>query len=406
MRVLHLLDHSLPLHSGYTFRTQAIINGLKSLGYDSFQLTGCKQGTTAVPLESCDGLKFYRTSGAESWTARLPALGQLDMARRMRRRLREVITEWRPDILHAHSPCLNGLAALSMGLPVVYEVRAFWEDAAVDHGTSRQGSVRYRLTRALETYVLKRADAATTICQGLRADIVARGIEASKVTVVPNCVDIDAFPLLDGRDVDLAARLALDGRIVLGFIGSFYAYEGLDLLIAALPRLLAANSQVSLLLAGGGPEEARLKRLAQELGVMSHCRFVGRVPHGDVRRYYSLLDACVLPRRAMRLTELVTPLKPLEAMALGIPVLASNVGGHKELLRDGVTGILFEADDVRALADAALAWIARPERRAQVAEARRYVERERTWSRNIELYRSVYAQALSARRVTAPIDHA
>ncbi len=396
MRVLHVLDHSLPLHSGYTFRTRAIIDGERALGFETRHLTGCKQGEPEAPIETADGLEFYRTRGARSWAARLPVLGQLEMTRRMRRRIREVLAGWRPDVLHAHSPCLDGLAALSLGLPLVYEVRAFWEDAAVDHGTARENGLRYRLTRALETHVLRRADAVTTICEGLRADIIARGIAPEKVTVVPNCVHVRSFAPVERKDPELEAQLGLEGRIVLGFIGSFYAYEGLDLLLEALARLRTALPKVCLLLAGGGPEEQRLKALAERLGVSADCRFVGRVPHSAVGRYYSLLDACVLPRKSMRLTELVTPLKPLEAMAQGIAVLASDVGGHRELVRDGVTGVLFPAGSVDALAASVLAWLRRTDRPSVLANARRYVERERDWEVCVQIYRQVYAAAALA----------
>lgn len=393
LRVLHLLDHSLPLQSGYTFRTRSIIDGERALGFETRHLTGCKQGAPQASLESADGLDFYRTAGADSWTARAPVLGQFAITRKMRRRVREVLREWPPDVLHAHSPCLDGLAALSLGLPLVYEVRAFWEDAAVDHGTAREGNLRYRLTRALETRVLKRADAVTTICEGLRSDILGRGIAPARVTVVPNCVHVKSFQWIERRDSELEAQLDLRGRLVLGFIGSFYAYEGLDLLLAAMAQIRVVEPRACLLLAGGGYEEKNLRALAERHGIQNDCRFVGRVPHAAVSRYYSLLDACVFPRKSMRLTELVTPLKPLEAMAQGVPVLASDVGGHRELVRDGVTGELFPAGDADALVESVLAWARRPDRRSLVDAARRYVERERDWATVVERYRQVYADA-------------
>src|SRR5690606_51043 len=157
-------------------------------------------------------------------------------------------------------PCLNGLAALRAGaicnLPVVYEVRAFWEDAAVDHGTARERGARYRLGRALETHVLKRAQQVTCICEGLRQDIIARGIPPDRVTVIPNAVDIENFPLSTTRDEELGRSLGLGAGKVLGFIGSFYGYEGLDLMLAAMPRILARRPDTRLLLVGGGPQES------------------------------------------------------------------------------------------------------------------------------------------------------
>ncbi len=200
----------------------------------------------------------------------------------------------------------------------VYEVRAFWEDAAVDQGTAREGDLRYRLTRASESHVFRRADHVFAICEGLRREIVGRGIPDGRVSVVPNAVVAQDFAFRAPRDAALAARHGLQGAFVLGFIGSFYAYEGLDLLLRALPALAVRMPQVRVLLVGGGDEDARLRAQAQALGVADRVVFAGRVPHAEVQRYYDLVDVLALyPRHPMRLTETVTPLKPLEAMAQG-----------------------------------------------------------------------------------------
>jgi PEP-CTERM/exosortase A-associated glycosyltransferase len=254
---------------------------------------------------------------------------------------------------------LNAIPALRvgkrLGIPVVYEVRAFWEDAAVDHGTAAEGSLRYRLTRRLETHALRRASHVFTICEGLRCDIVGRGIAPEKITVIPNAVDIDSFEPGGAADHALMADLGLVGCTVLGYVGSFYAYEGLDLLLAALPGILRSRPDVRVLLVGGGPQDEALRAQARQLDVADKVVFTGRVPHAEVRRYYDLIDLLVYPRHSMRLTELVTPLKPLEAMAQGRLLIASDVGGHKELIRHGETGWLFKAGCDDALAQAAIA---------------------------------------------------
>ena len=197
MRVLHVLDHSIPLHSGYTFRTRSILREQRAMGWETFHVTGSKQNSGSALEETVDGLHFYRTPIADGLLGKLPVLNQKQVIDGLERRLAEIIPTVRPDVLHAHSPSLNAIAALragkKFGIPVVYEVRAFWEDAAVDHGTATENGLRYRLTRALESYALRRADAVTTICEGLRRDIVARGIPADKITVIPNAVDIDKF---------------------------------------------------------------------------------------------------------------------------------------------------------------------------------------------------------------------
>ena len=401
MRVLHVLDHSIPLHSGYTFRTRSILREQRALGWETFHVTGSKHDSGDLREETVDGLHYYRTAFSASPLAKLPVLNQMQVIDGLERRLAEIIPQIKPDVLHAHSPSLNAIAALragkKFGIPVVYEVRAFWEDAAVDHGTASEGGLRYRLTRALETHALKRADAVTTICEGLRRDIVARGIPADKITVIPNAVDIDKFAVGGVADQDLKAKLGLQGARLIGFIGSFYAYEGLDILLRAVPALNATRPDLRILLVGGGPEDARLRQLAKDLNIADKVVFTGRVPHEQVQMYYDLLDVLVYPRLSMRLTDLVTPLKPLEAMAQGRVLAASDVGGHLELIVDGKTGVLFKADDPQALADKVGALAdAQADWPALRAAGRQFVESERNWKASVGRYKSIYGRLTGA----------
>ena len=404
-RVLHVLDHSIPLHSGYTFRTLSLLTEQRRLGWTTFQLTSPKHGMglgitdDGAAEQEVEGWHFFRTPQAASET-RMPGLAEWRLMRALERRLEEVARKVRPHVIHAHSPVLNAMPALRvgrrLGIPVVYEVRAFWEDAAVDHGTTHEGSLRYRATRALETRALRRADHVFTICEGLRADIVARGIPSSRVTVIPNAVTIESFEPGGPPDEALKARLGLAGCSVVGFIGSFYAYEGLDLLIKALPRLLERQPAARLLLVGGGPQEQALKAQAASLGLQDKIVFTGRVPHAEVGRYYDLIDVLAYPRHSMRLTELVTPLKPLEAMAQGRLLVASDVGGHRELIRDGETGVLFPAGQSDALADALAGLMAAPSRWRAMREAgRRFVENERNWRASAAHYAAPYGALLA-----------
>jgi PEP-CTERM/exosortase A-associated glycosyltransferase len=398
MRILHILDHSLPLHSGYTFRTLAILSQQRKLGWDTIHLTSAKQGAHDEEQE-IDGWHFFRTQPLNRWWGKLPVLRQVAVIAGLARRVRQIAQTSRPHILHAHSPSLNAIAALhvgrALGIPVVYEIRAFWEDAAADHGTSRPGGLRYRLTRAIESHVLRRADAITTICEGLRADIVARGIPGAKVTVIPNAVDSSRFDAAP-PDGMLADSLGLTGHLVLGFIGSFYAYEGLTLLLRALPRMLAAVPSLRLLLVGGGPHEHQLRALVAELGLERQVKFAGRVPHQQIASYYGLIDILVYPRLPMRLTELVTPLKPLEGMAHGSLIVASDVGGHREMIEHGKTGILFEAGNADALADQVTGLIRQVQSWPLLRrQAKDYVTSERNWGASVARYRDIYQRLLA-----------
>lgn len=392
MRVLHILDHGLPLHSGYAFRTRAILKAQIARGWEVAAVTGPRHGASPEAEEAIDGLTFFRTDPVPSLP---PPFGEWREVGRFARRIRQVARAFNPDILHAHSPVLDAMAgqrvANRLKLPLVYEIRAFWEDAAVGNGDGREGSLKYNLTKALETRAVKRADAVAVICEGLRCDLIRRGIDPGKIFVSPNGVDLDLFGEPLPYDNALAAQLGLKGAETIGFIGSFYDYEGLDVLIAAMPQLIAWRPDMHLVLVGGGPCEAALRAQAEASLVADRIHFVGRVPHHDVERYYSVVDVLVYPRKRMRLTDLVTPLKPLEAMAQRRLVAASDVGGHRELIRDGDTGTLFRPDDPVALARAVAGLFAdRDHWEARRTRARAYVETERNWSVNVGRYDSVY----------------
>lgn len=403
VKILHIFDHSLPLQSGYTFRSMAILRAQRARGWQTVQLTTPRHGQSAkgpAEREDVDEFTFWRTPLPGGALARTPLWPFAEM-RATVQRLETLARAERPDVLHAHSPSLNAHPAITvgrrLGIPVVYELRGLWEDAAVDHGTSRGGGLRYRLTRLHETLALRRAQQVTTISQGLLDEITQRGVPRSRVTTIPNAVDVKRFTPVSAPHAELRDKLGLAGHWVLGFCGSFYAYEGLDLLLRALPRVLQRIGHAKVLLVGGGPEEAALRQLAHELGVADHVVFTGRVPNKDVNNYYSLIDVLVFPRKRMRLTELVTPLKPLEAMAMGLPVAASDVGGHRELIRHEATGLLFRADDPEALAATVIALNGDTGLARRLKEAGlKFVSSERTWERSVAEYAHVYSAACAA----------
>jgi len=410
MRILHILDHSLPLHSGYSFRTLSILREQRALGWETIQLTTPRHGPGEALSEEVEGWRFHRTpTPGTRFRGPLAYLAEMNATAR---RIDELTESFHPDVLHAHSPVLNALPALWVGrrrrIPVLYELRALWEDAAVDHGVTRDGSLRYRLSRSLETFALRHAAHVTTICEGLRAEVQARGVAPGRITVIPNAVDTVAFRFAAEPEAWLRAKLGLEGKTVIGFAGSFYGYEGLDLLIEAAALLVPARPTLRVLLVGGGPQEDALKRLAVERGIADRIVFAGRVPHAEVQAYYDLIDVLAYPRHRTRLTETVTPLKPLEAMAQGRLFVASDVGGHRELVRDGETGFLFPAGDARALADAIANVLDRTGGWPQVRmQARRFVESERTWTRSVARYAEVYQRLSGPRRpIAGPLKQA
>jgi glycogen synthase len=404
LRILHVLDHSLPIQSGYSFRSLALLREQRRRGWTTSHLTTPKHTHSGPSPEMTDQFLFHRTPDLRPNLRNVPIVREMALIKSVARRIEEVAATERPDILHAHSPVLNALACLlasrRLHLPVVYEVRAFWEDAAVSNGTGSEGDLRYQVVRALETFAMHRSSAVAPICEGLRTDMLERGIPTDSITLIPNGVNVDEFKFGLSPDRELQTALRLDDRIVLGFIGSFYAYEGLDLLLAALAKVAAQDPKIAALLVGGGPVEAALKEQARRLHLEESVRFVGRVPHDQVEHYYDLVDIFVYPRHLSRLTHTVTPLKPLEAMARGGVVLASDVGGHRELVRDRETGYLFPAGNVDELARAILRLVADREAWQPMRKrARSFVERERTWAAAAAGYEALYTRALRTRLI-------
>ena len=396
-RVLHVLDHSLPLHSGYTFRTRAILTAQQAAGFEVRGITGLRHLADGPDCEAADGLTFHRTRGQANGPVGLREWREINL---LADAIVALARDWRPDLLHAHSPALCGKAALiaarRLGLPLVYEIRAFWEDAAVSNGTGSEGNLKYRLTRALENNVVAGADAVVTICQGLKDDLVARGTDPAKITLSPNGVDLALFGAALAPDPALAQQLELGDGPVIGFIGSFYDYEGLDDLIAAMPALIARVPAARLLLVGGGPVEDALRAQAAASPAATAIRFVGRVPHSQVERYYALMDVMAYPRKASRLTDLVTPLKPLEAMAQGKLVAASDVGGHRELITHGQTGTLFAPDDPAACAATLAGLLAEKSCWQAMREAGfAHVRTSHDWAKNVHRYHVVYQVLLA-----------
>ncbi|WP_074304369.1 TIGR04063 family PEP-CTERM/XrtA system glycosyltransferase [Singulisphaera sp. GP187] len=403
-RILHVLDHSLPQLDGYAIRSNSILQFQRRLGFEPVVLTSKKHGRAPHKWESIGDIIHHRTDpvteGLEGQLEKIPFLRERRQIRTMRHRIADVARAERAELIHAHSPSLNGIpagtVARRLGLPFVYEVRAFWEDAAVDQGTLKQDSFKYKLSRMLETRVFWDADAVTVICEGLRDELVARGIEAKKIFVIPNGVDLEGFPPRE-PNAKLIEQYGLLGNDVIGFIGSFYRFEGLSLLLDAFAELRRSAPNARLLLVGGGEEAADLRAKAVTLSLGESVIFTGPVPPEQVLDLYSIVDIVVYPRQSMRLTNTVTPLKPLEAMSMKKVVIASDVGGLKELVRDGESGLLFPAGDKSALVQTLQSAIANRTQWAAMGErARQYVMETRRWEEIVARYQSVYGAAYAS----------
>ncbi|MEO7497831.1 MAG: glycosyltransferase [Massilia sp.] len=392
MRILHLLDHSVPRRSPYSLRTMSILQQQRELGWQTIQLTGPRQGQVEVDRNR-SGWHFYRTEAPEASLLGGQLLARMASLNCLTRRLRAVAKLTRPDILHAHASAQNGLAALrvgrDLGLPVVYEASPGWSDPA--------GGLARAIARTAETYVAQRADAVTTSSEAMRVDMRERGVR--RAIVVPDAVNLHKFDPVPARDAGLARRLGLGDGPVIGFVGPFYAHEGLALLVGAMPALLAGLPSLRLLLVGAGPEEASLRQQVLQLGLAGKVVFSGLVARRHNGLYHSLIDLLVYPRLPLPLAEVVPAIKPLEAMAHGHLVAASNVGSHRELIQHGRTGFLFQAGSAGALAEAVLRLLAdRACWQGLRAGARWFVEYERTWNSSVARYAPLYEKLLERRR--------
>lgn len=396
MKILHILDHSLPLHSGYTFRSQNIFLAQEKNGFTPIVLTSPKheenlEDPIKTRQEIIDGIKYYRTGFAKP---RIPFFYELFLMGRLYKRIKEIIKIEKPDIIQAHSPVLNGFpayfAAKKFDLPFVYEIRAFWEDAAVDHGTYTENSFKYKITRNLETFLCKKASHIAVLCEGIKQDLVNRGIDKNKITPVFNGID-PAHLKPAVSDSGLKKEWNLSNKKIIGFVGSFYRYEGLDLLVKAFASISKTQSDAFLLLVGGGEMKKELEELVNQLGINEKVLMPGRIDHSKIAEVYSIINILCYPRYSMRLTELVTPLKPLEAMAMKKALVASDVGGHKELIINGKNGLLFKAGNLPDLKKKLSDLLDSETKINQLQEfGLKWVNSNHKWSKTTFVYKNIY----------------
>jgi len=401
-RVLHLVTDALPTTSaGYTIRTHEIVLAQRAAGLDPHVVTRCGFPVTTGKLDGrrlvvLDGVPYHRLlpwlmPGGPGAAAKAADLG-LELAARLTRQLR-------PSVLHAASNFANARLALALrerhGLPVVYEVRGFWEDTWLSrHPGAGQlrSSELYQRNRDLETGCMLAADLVVTLGETMRQEIVARGVPAEKVLIVPNAVSEEFLGPLPGAAA-LREELSLDpGEYVVGVVSSLVPHEGLGTLLEATAILRARGLPARALIVGDGPERAALQRQAAEAGLAQAAVFTGRVPTAKVRQFHALLDVFVVPRTPDRVCQLVTPLKPIEAMASGLCVVTSEVKALAEIVKHEVTGMQTVPQDPVSLADCLEHLLYSPDIRKKLGDnAREWVARDRTWAHNAARYRDAYA---------------
>lgn len=365
MRILHVLDHSIPVHTAYSHRTLSLLRHQRALGWHTIQLTGPAQGKVETEDRNRDGWNFIRTRPGPEW---MPASL---LAWRMARRMRHAIRLSRPDILHVHPPALNAIAALWAGwrsdVPVLVEI----------HGGSRS---------ALDSHIARAAPAVVTDSFALRAGLLARGAAEERISVVPPAIALARPPA-----GPWPAYLPGQGGPLLAYVGQPEERDGVFMLIAAMAPLLRVHPALRLVLAGAAPARAQLMEIAAVHGAA--VLFSGPPERESLAAIYAAADIVLFPGLPTR--SLVAPRKPLEAMAHGALVLASDIGPHRELIDHGRNGILFEAGSVDSLVESVLALLAEPACMQPLRErARTFAEVERSWEAAARSYGPVYKRLL------------
>jgi glycogen synthase len=401
MRVLHVLDVSVPILAGYASRSRSIVHHQSALGHVPSVVTSPRHASP-VESETIDGIHYHRTHVRKTHLpqsiVRQPLLLEGREMTATFRRILQAASKEKAEIIHAHSPILCGLpayaAAKRLGIPCVYEIRAFWEDAAVDAETNREGSPKYRAIQAGEKWLVEHVDAPVAICKGIREDLRRRGVKR-EIFLAENGVSVGSF-VPRPKNSELLQKYGLEGKTVVGYIGTFAPFEGVPDLVTALIQILSDGDEVRGLIIGKGATHSACREAVRAAGLSNKIHVLDPIPHELVPDYYSVTDILVYPRTKSRITDLVTPLKPLEAMAMEKTVIGSNVGGLKELIREGETGLIYPAGDASALKRVILSAARDVDLRARLGtNGRAYVTNERTWEGLARHYQSVYQAALT-----------
>ncbi|HEU5205208.1 MAG TPA: glycosyltransferase family 4 protein [Candidatus Limnocylindrales bacterium] len=399
-RILHVVSRALPYHQvGYTMRSQSIGEAQLAAGLDArFATIGNFPANVGVPDAPRDwevrGVPYHRLA---------PEFSDNGFHDRVvttsARCLAELVERIRPAVLHPASNHLQAQVALAvarpLGIPVVYEVRGFIEETWASHPErdedAARASERFQAVRDTETRVMAASDAVVTLSETMRLEIIARGCAPDAVVVIPNAVDVEQFRPMP-RDDALAARLGIGDEPVIGYISTFTAYEGIRYLLDAAAALRSRGRRFRLLLVGDGRDRNALVEQGHRLGLDDGTLVMpGRVPNDEIRRYYSVIDIFVVPRTADRVSTLVTPLKPFEAMAMERALVVSDVPPLREIVTPGEAGRLFRPEDAADLAAVLDGLLDDEALRARLGrQARDWVVAERTWAQNGARYRALY----------------
>jgi glycosyltransferase involved in cell wall biosynthesis len=410
--VLYHASQSRPhTNSGYAIRTHGLVSALKKHGVDI--KVALRHGypldrndfyeNEISPVASIETIQYFfsPTSRSLSSLINYQEVYNFNMLEKyIQKATAELIVksqEMKPEIIHSASNFVTGLAgaqaAKALGIPSVYEIRGFWHLTQSTKRQSYESSDHFKLSDRLEIETAKQSDYVFTITNALKEILVEQGVEEQKISVLPNAVELEKFNVLK-KNKKIEKELGFENKIVIGYIGSFVNYEGLDLLLEACSLLHKKIGDVfRVLLVGGGAMMKSLRDMARFLQIEDIITFTGRVNHDEVQDYYSLIDIAPLPRKGYRVCEVVSPLKPFEAMGSGKVVITSSVKALAEIIDHEKTGLIFEKDNSMDLAEKLESVILNPELRETLgANARNWVEENHSWEKISKRVLDIYHQ--------------
>ncbi|WP_282040876.1 glycosyltransferase [Halomonas alimentaria] len=397
-KIFYVLHNSLPYSSGgYATRAQGVAEGLRESGFEVVGLTRPGYPVDVIPAsdhhgiedepDDVNGVLYHRIISPKRRD-----LKAVDYVRVSAIKIQEKIEELQPDIVMAASNYICALPALiaarKTNLPFIYEVRGFWEVSKASREPDYHGSVGYNVQEAMEAFVANSADHVFTLTKAMKAELVGRGVEESRITLLPNCCDTSRFYPMPA-EAELKKELGIHSdTAVIGYIGTFVQYEGLDDLAEACSILHERGLDFVLLLVGSedtsgsglGPIAQKVMSVAKEGGFSDRLIMPGRVPHQEVERYYSIVDIAPFPRKPLPVCEMVSPMKPLEAMSLEKPVIVSSVSALSEMVIDQHNGLVFDKGNILDLADKLEVLLNDPRRRGEMGRnGREWACAERDW---------------------------
>lgn len=409
MKVLHILYQSHPNISGSSTRTRDILTNQKNIGMEPIAITSPFQKgiETNTGVENVYGVKHFRTySGKRNEEVKEDTNNIFIKIKKFfrilafKKEILRVVLKEKPDVLHAHAMFFCAYPAIIIGkkmqLPVFYEVRSLWEERRKDFAPSNVlRKIEFIVLRKIETYCMNKADHIVAINENLKKDIIKRGIPSNKITVISNAVDIDFLEIQRSR----MSKKKRDS-ITFGYVGSISPIEGLDSLI----ELFKTNFDKNRLLIYGRGKESYIDNLKMQISGYDNIEYRGEIDRNEIYRAYENIDIIVNPRVKLKITDTVTPLKPLEAMAIGKIVIASNVGGMKELIDNDINGFLFDADNINDLERciAKILSLNVSKKQIIISNAIEFIKSERLWSINALKYKEIYEklQKRSAQEIT------